>query len=346
MKKKYLLITFCAIFASLISFSQEAKFFLDFETTDALSNLPSGVFNVNGTNTIRVKNSTDFAPMPNAVQSDPDASGENELFLDFHGYLKIDLTNPSGFSLAYDYRRTDDNDDWWLGFLTFIGNDGTDNRLEQLQIREWDGQLNYADTNTGGVKPISFNTNYHVVFTSKDGDIKVYVNGAEVLSVPFSSSGKNIHTWSNAALLLSFKGSSFDGTNVTPEPEFDSNARDTRVYVDNVALFDRELSSSEVTQLYTNGNNNLGVLSVADNNFLNDKIRLYPNPLNGAVNELKISSELVKSIEIYNILGAKVLSKKVINSSVNLNALSKGTYVVKTFDASGKNLSNSKIIKL
>ena len=346
MKKNYLLITCCVLFISSISFSQEAKFFIDFETTDALSNLPSGLTNINGTNTIRVKNSTDYSPIPNAVQADPDTTGENELFLDFHGYLKVDLTNPSSFSLAYDYRRTDDNDDWWLGFLTFIGNDGTDNRLEQLQIREWDGQLSYADTNTGGVKPISFNTNYHVVFTSNNGDIKVYVNGAEVLNVPFSSSGKNIHTWSNASVLLSFKGSSFDGTNVTPEPEYDANARDTRVYVDNIALFDREISSAEVTQLFNNGNNNLGVLSIAENSTIDNKIKLYPNPLNSSVNNLKLSSNKVKSIEIYNILGARVFYKEVINSKVDVSSLSSGTYIVKSFDINGNKLNDNKLIKL
>lgn len=346
MKKKYFLITICLLVFNITNYAQEAKLFIDFESTDALSNLPQGVTNSNGTNTVRVKNSTDYAPLANAVQTDPDATGENELFLDFHGYLKVDLSNPSSFTLAYDYRRTDDNDDWWLGFLTFIGNDGTDNRLEQLQIREWDGQLNYADTNTGSVKPISFNTNYHLVLTSSNGDIKVYVNGEEVLNVPFSSSAKNIHTWSNASLLISFKGSSFDGTNVTPEPEYDSNARDTRVYVDNIALFDREISSSEVTQLYNNGNNSLGVLSVADNNFIDNTIKLYPNPLNSSVNQIRFSSDKVKSVDIYNIIGARVFSKEVINSKLNVSSLSSGTYIVKSYDINGKKLNDSKLIKL
>lgn len=345
MKKNYLLITFCALLINAMTYSQEAKYFLDFEETDALTNLPSGVTNVNGANTVRVKNTTDFPAIPNAVQSDPDANGENELFLDFHGYLKLDLTNPASFSLAYDYRRTDDNDDWWLGFLSFIGNDGTENRLEQLQIREWDGQLNYADENTGSAKPISFNTNYHVVFTSNNGDIKVYVNDVEVLNVPFSSSGKDVHTWTNTALLFSFKGDSFDGTSVTPEPEYSSSARDARVYVDNIALFDRELSSAEVTQLFNNGNNNLGVLSVSDNSFLDNKIKIYPNPVNNSVDELQISSNKVESVEIYNILGAKVLSEKLTNSTLSVRKLAKGTYVLKLFNIDGKNISNNRIIK-
>jgi hypothetical protein len=46
--------------------------------------LPSGVTNVNGANTVRVKNTTDFPAIPNAVQSDPDASGENELKISWY----------------------------------------------------------------------------------------------------------------------------------------------------------------------------------------------------------------------------------------------------------------------
>lgn len=345
MKNKYILTTSVALIISLLSFSQDAKFFIDFEAAEALSNLPSGVTSVNGSNTVRVKNTTDFEAIPNAVQDDPDATGENELFLDFHGYLKLDLTTTENFSLAYDYRRTNDNDDWWLGFLTFIGNDGTDNRLEQILIREWDGQLNYADTNTGSVKPISFNTNYHVVLTSSNGDVKVYVNDVEVLNVPYTDSGKNIQTWTNASVLISYKGNSFDGTSVSPESEYNSNARDTRVYIDNIALFDREISSSEVSQLYNNGNNSLGVLSLTENSIINKSIKLYPNPLNSSDKNINLSSDKVKSIEIFNILGAKILAKKVVNSAVNVNQLPSGIYMVKSFDNNGNLLNNQKLIK-
>ena len=325
-----------------------AKFFINFETPNALTNLPNGVSNVNGTNTVRVKNSTNYPAMNNVVQDDPDASGEKELFLDFHGYLKVNVDNPSnGYSLVYDYRRNDANDDWWLGFLTFIGNDGADNKLEQLLIREWDGQLNFGDVNTGSVKPIGFFSNYHVVVTvSSIGDLKVYVNGSEVLNVPNSTSGKNLHTWTNASLLMSFKGNSFDGTNVTPEPDYASNARDARAFIDNVALFTRQISSTEVTNLYTNGNNSLGVLSNAEVTLLDNEIKVYPNPINSSNSELRISSDEVKHIEIYNVLGAKVLSRKIANSIVNIDSLSAGTFFVRLFDESGKNVKNTKIIKL
>ena len=350
MKKKHLLIAVCALVINAITFAQEAKFFIDIETADALSNLPSGVTNVNGTNTVRVKNTTDFSAIPNAVQTDPDATGENELFLDFHGYLKLDINTSSGFTLAYDYRRNDENDDWWLGFLTFIGKDGTDNKLEKLLIRKWSGQVNIAGTSIqtqDDSGTIGFFTNYHIVVTSSSsGDLKFYVDGVETLNIPNSVTGWNINSWTNASALLSFKGDSYDGTTVTPEPDYSSNARDARVYVDNVALFERELSSSEVTQIFTNGNDNLGVLSV-DNNLLSEnKINIYPNPIDNSSNFLNISSTAVKSVEIYNILGVKVVSKKVSNNQIDITSLSVGTYLLRSFDDKGKTLSNNKLIKL
>ena len=180
MNKNYFFTVIFIVFVSLFNYAQTEKFYLDFESENTLENLPTGVTNVNGVNTVRVKDKTDYTATPNVVQSDPDVSGENELFLDFQGYLKVDVSSPSeGFSLAYDYRRSDENDDWWLGFLTFIGNDGTDNRLEQLQIREWSGQLDFAGQNTSDVHPIGFNTNYRVVVTvNNSGDLKVFVKRA------------------------------------------------------------------------------------------------------------------------------------------------------------------------
>ena len=245
MKKNYLLIAVFTFLVSTTSFGQPPKFKLDFEGVNPLLNLPSGVTNVNGTNTVRVKNTTDYAAIPNAVQSK--STGGNELFIDFQGYLKIDVPTPStGFSVAYDYRRDNLNDDWWLGFLTFVGNDGVSNVLEKIQIRDWQGQLDFAGLQTLD-NPIGFNTNYKIVVTcSATGDIKMYVDNVLKLSVPNSSSGYDIQNWTNVSLLLSFKGESFDGTDVTPESEYALNARDARVFVDNVELYERELTTAQV----------------------------------------------------------------------------------------------------
>jgi hypothetical protein len=251
----------------------------------------------------------------------------------------MDLDNPSAFSIAYDYRRNDDNDDWWLGFLTFIGFDGTNHRLEQFLIREWSGQLHYDGNNTTDNQLISFFTNYHIVLTSNGGGVKAYVNGVEVLNVPYNpSNGKNIHEWTDASLLLSFKGDSYDGTTVTPEPDFSSNARDARVFVDNIALFDRELSAAEVTQLFNNGNNSL---SISQNNI--EPITMYPNPVRDSF--VNITNSNVNSVIIYNVLGAEVSKQELMNSRFSVEDLSVGSYFVKCFDRSNNPIDTLKLIK-
>lgn len=337
MLKNYILSVSFFVILNTLSYGQNPVFNLDFEGTNPLSNLPSGVTNVNGTNTVLVKGTTSFPPIPNAVQTNS-TTNNKELFLDFHGYLKINLSSTSQFSLAYNYRRTDNNDDWWLGFLTFIGNDGTNNKLEQVLIREWNGQLHAAGTNSSSA-PIWFNTNYHIVLTVNNGDIKVFVDGVEQLNVPNSISNYNIHTWTNASLLMSFKGSSFDGTNVTPEPDFNSNCRDARTFVDNIALFNTALTQSQVNLVFQNGNNALTV----ENQNLPSLGKPYPNPV---IDELIIPSFEIDYVEVYNLMGQIVLSKKVENSKIDIKNLSSGTYLVNGIDAKGVKTKSVKIIKL
>lgn len=67
----------------------------------------------------------------------------------------------------------------------------------------------------------------------------------------------------------------------------------------------------------------------------------YPNPV---VDYLHFSSNDVYSVEIYNILGAKVSSQKVLNG-VDMSNLNKGIYIVKAKNNEGLNISSIKVIK-
>lgn len=347
MKKKYFLIACLSLITSSITSAQEAKFFIDFEVANALTNLPSDVTNINSTNTVTVKSTTTYTPINNSVGVNPNDSNDNELFLDYHGYLKMDLDVSNGYSIALDYRRSPEDADWYLGFLTQIGNNNGSNSIERIKLmRYWEGSLEFNGTESSW-QGVSMDNDTHIVITvSGSGDVKIYQNSTEILSVDNATSNKNLTSWTDASLLLSFNGGSYDGTTVTPEPDYASNSRDTRAFVDNIALFERELSTSEVSQLYNNGNNSLGVLSVADNKAFKNEIKLFPNPINSSINEISFSSVEVKSVEIYNILGAKVLSGDVIKSKLNVNSLSTGTYLIKTFDKNRRNLSNNKLIKI
>ncbi len=75
-----------------------------------------------------------------------------------------------------------------------------------------------------------------------------------------------------------------------------------------------------------------------------EKTKLYPVPF---VNTLTISSPIaIRSIEIYNVAGAKVVQKEASQSKVELNLsnLPTGMYIVKTIDVNG-NVDSQKVIK-
>lgn len=67
----------------------------------------------------------------------------------------------------------------------------------------------------------------------------------------------------------------------------------------------------------------------------------YPNPV---ANNLYFSSNDVSSVEIYNILGAKVSSQKVIDG-IDLSQLNKGIYFVKAKNNEGLDFKTIKVIK-
>ena len=251
----------------------------------------------------------------------------------------MDLDVSNGYSVALDYRKSPEDADWYLGFLTQIGNNTGSNSIERIKLmRFWEGSFDFNGTESSW-QSVNMDNETHIVITvSALGDVKIYQNNIEILNITNATSGKNLTSWTAASLLLSFNGGSYDGTNVTPEPDFASNSRDTRAYVDNIALFERELSTAEITQIFNNGNNTLSI----KNSKSISNVGMFPNPVKDILN---FSSPEVKSVEIYNILGSKIMSSKVLNYSVNISTLKNGTYIVNCFNSNGEKLDTIKAIK-
>ena len=71
-------------------------------------------------------------------------------------------------------------------------------------------------------------------------------------------------------------------------------------------------------------------LSVLDNDFLNDKVTIYPNP---AKTEFHLSIDKsingINKIQIFNILGEKVFETQVISETINFGTIPCGIYLVK-----------------
>jgi len=120
----------------------------------------------------------------------------------------------------------------------------------------------------------------------------------------------------------------------------------------NVSIFNDQIVAGNATLSIT-GAENVAQYQTADvwkgfNNItlgLNspEKISLgsYPNPV---VDYLYFSSNDLYSVEVYNILGAKVSSQKAVNS-VDMTNLNKGIYIVKAINNETSNVSTVKVVK-
>lgn len=81
-----------------------------------------------------------------------------------------------------------------------------------------------------------------------------------------------------------------------------------------------------------NRDNNEVVLSIEDNEFLNDEVTIYPNPVNDTLNILGVPN--IESIQIFDINGREVsLEKEEITNEINVKELSEGFYLIKIEDA-------------
>ncbi len=80
---------------------------------------------------------------------------------------------------------------------------------------------------------------------------------------------------------------------------------------------------------------------IADNTA--EKISLYPNPTNGIMH---ITNAKDASVEVWNILGQRVIQKHIIrNDEINISGLKNGNYIVKIITEKGTNIQKITLIK-
>lgn len=145
----------------------------------------------------------------------------------------------------------------------------------------------------------------HYVCTYDGSTATVYKNG-----VLFSSDAKSFNT---ANALDVFKlGLTESGT-----------ATYFNGAIDDLKIYNYVLSQSEISNLHANN-----TLSTSDFSQNNLEVALYPNPVNDVLN-IETTLEL-KSVEIYNLQGQKVLSSS--QKAINVSALTSGMYMVRIED--------------
>ena len=106
-------------------------------------------------------------------------------------------------------------------------------------------------------------------------------------------------------------------------------------FVDDLKIYDRAISASEITNLYNSGTT-LSSSNFSQNNL---EVKLYPNPVRDILN-IEIEND-IQSIEIYNIQGQKVLSSN--QKQINVSDLATGMYMVRIQDIDN-NIATKKIV--
>lgn len=167
----------------------------------------------------------------------------------------------------------------------------------------------WANDLTGNVT-IPANVWKHIVCTyNTSGQATVYINGISVLT-------GSKPTW-NTSSGTDFTLRGFDG------------------YVDDLKIYNYELSQADISSLYTTNS-----LSSQDFNQSNLEVSLYPNPANDVLN-IEMTNE-VKSVEIFNLQGQKVITAN--QKQINIENLASGMYLVNITDVNNFKIAK-KIIK-
>ena len=173
-----------------------------------------------------------------------------------------------------------------------------------------------------GVGTLEIDVWHHiaVVWDKDNARVRIYQNG--------ELKGSNA-TWSTdtteAPLLI---GNDY---NANPSDRgFNGAMDDVRIY-----------TGAAADDTFIKGIYDTTVLSVSDN-VVKTLFNAFPNPI---IDRLTFSSDRISSVEIYNILGAKVKSQNVINNSIDMSTFSEGVYLIKCIDENGLNLNTLKVIK-
>lgn len=284
-----------------------------------------------------------------------EVSGNKLLQTDYTGHVVIDETalGTGSYSIRLNLsvfgHRMSSTD---CGIFTITGNDGGTYKDDRVTARNGGFTTGFGDNSgigntTGGFVYGTATPPYReIVVTYNDTDklYRMYVEGVERL---LSEAPQTSGDWTDRKFYIGFNGQNSvkaSGTrHIDPTTgAFTSNGvrtgdgrvADLQMRMDNIEVYQLALSGAEVSTLFSGGT--LSSTKIESENALSS----YPNPVEDL---LYFSNNDVSSVEVYNTLGVKVLSKEV-NNSLDMSNLSSGVYLVKAFE-SNNNVSTFKVVK-
>ncbi|WP_299552313.1 T9SS type A sorting domain-containing protein [Seonamhaeicola sp.] len=361
MKKIYPTILFMLL--SILTYAQGAEFEWTFEEADPLgTDKPTGITIVDagGTN-VQVKDLGSVAQVANSVTDDGSGTN-NTLSMDRQSHIILDETvlGNGSFSIVAKYEGSGNGDNSMsignvqdTGFISIAVFDSEPNpgvwALRRLHHKFANGQMNGLKIgNTANafgsrlpVRDDLLEGMKHVVLTYNDTDglFRLYIEGD--LDGVGGDNGGRLTGNTNVKVYLSYRGGSIDsGTGaVTASLNGDGDSKDVKSEWDNIAVFKRALSDQDVLDLYNGAN----PLTLAIDQVTLENFNAYPNPVK---DHLHFSSRHVKSIEVFNVLGTKVMKRTIIGQSgANFSALANGIYIVKAFNQDNTHMATIKVVK-
>ena len=176
----------------------------------------------------------------------------------------------------------------------------------------WANDLSYATS-------IPLNTWKHLVvtFDTTTDLASIYLDGVLITSAAKPD-------WNTANETSFYLGRSYQGSN-----SFNG-------VVDDLKIYNYALTQTEITNLY-NYNSTLVAQNFNQNNL---EVALYPNPVQDILN-INVDNA-IKSVEIYNIQGQKVLNST--SNEVDMSSLNSGIYLVKITDENNS-IATKKVVK-
>ncbi len=196
--------------------------------------------------------------------------------------------------------------------------DGTGKRVTQLD--------SFWTTNN----VYTFGTKYTFEYNA-NGKVSLQIHKNE-LDV---ETGKTTYTYNSAGILIEEKYESKDGANYQlvnrDSIVVDANNRIAEEYV-----YSMDFSVNKV--IMTGRMKSLGsAVGIFSNSKLFKQLIAFPNPTNGVLN-LELKGESDKNVEVYNLLGEKVLSVTLLttSNSIDLSGLTNGIYTVKVKSNEGE----------
>ncbi|WP_435133089.1 T9SS type A sorting domain-containing protein [Formosa sp. A9] len=112
-----------------------------------------------------------------------------------------------------------------------------------------------------------------------------------------------------------------------------------------VVVYVRSLSSinEETEVFYDNFSLVEGTLSTEE--FSNVNFQIYPNPTTNLLHFKSHGSDDLKTVELYDVLGKKVLSTSVSNNVLDVSNMAKGIYVLKGYTLSKRQITSKIVVK-